>query len=70
MNRRDLAQAVEAAWDERDRLTPESGGGAAEAVETALTLLDSGEARVAEKRGRRLGRQPVAQEGGAALLPP
>ena len=50
MSRGDLAQAVEAAWEERDTLTPASGGGAAEAVETALALLDSGEARVAEKR--------------------
>ena len=49
MSRGDLAQAVEAAWEERDTLTPASGGGAAEAVETALALLDSGEARVAEK---------------------
>ena len=50
MSRGDLAQAVEAAWEERDTLTPESGGVAAAAVETALALLDSGEARVAEKR--------------------
>ena len=50
MSRGDLAQAVEAAWEKRDTLTPASGGGAAEAVETALALLDSGEARVAEKR--------------------
>ncbi len=50
MSRGDLAQAVEAAWEERDTLTPASGGGAAEAVEMALALLDSGEARVAEKR--------------------
>ena len=42
-----------------------------DAVETALDLLDRGEARVAEKRRqRRLARQPVAQEGGAALVPP
>lgn len=50
MSRGDLERAVEAAWEERDRLTPTSGGPAAEAVETALDLLDSGEARVAEKQ--------------------
>ena len=50
MSSGDLARAVEAAWEERDTLTPASGGGAREAVEAALALLDSGEARVAEKR--------------------
>ena len=50
MNLVDLERAVEAAWEERDSLSPASGGAAAEAVETALALLDSGEARVAEKR--------------------
>ena len=50
MSTGDLERAVEAAWEERGTLTPESGGAAAEAVETALALLDSGEARVAEKR--------------------
>ncbi|CAI8039747.1 2,3,4,5-tetrahydropyridine-2,6-dicarboxylate N-succinyltransferase, partial [Geodia barretti] len=47
----DLERAVEAAWEARDTLSPASGGAAADAVETALTLLDSGEARVAEKQG-------------------
>ena len=50
MSTADLERAVEAAWEERDALSPTSGGAAAEAVETALALLDSGEARVAEKR--------------------
>ena len=40
-----------------------------EAVDEALALLDRGEVRVAEKTGGALGRQPVAEEGGAALLP-
>ena len=69
MSTADLERAVEAAWEERDALSPASGGAAAEAVETALDLLDSGEARVAEKRDGDVDRQPVAQEGGAALLP-
>ena len=50
MNLVDLERAVEAAWEERDTLSPTSGGAAAEAVEAALNLLDTGEARVAEKR--------------------
>ena len=51
MSTGDLERAVEAAWEARDTLSPASGGVAADAVETALTLLDSGEARVAEKQG-------------------
>ena len=50
MSTGDLEHAVEAAWEARDTLTPKTGGAAAEAVDAALALLDSGEARVAEKR--------------------
>ena len=48
----DLAAAktdVDAAWEDRDLLTPSSHGRAREAVEHALELLDSGRLRVAEK---------------------
>ena len=51
MNTGDLERAVEAAWEARETLSPKTGGAAAEAVETALALLDSGKARVAEKQG-------------------
>jgi 2,3,4,5-tetrahydropyridine-2-carboxylate N-succinyltransferase len=45
----DLEAAVEAAWDVRAELTPETQGLPRHAVEAALDLLDSGKARVAEK---------------------
>jgi 2,3,4,5-tetrahydropyridine-2,6-dicarboxylate N-succinyltransferase len=43
-----LAATIEAAWDARDTVTPESSDVRA-AVEAAFALLESGEARVAEK---------------------
>ena len=45
-----LAQAIEAAWDDRASVTPESQE-VRENVERALALLDNGEARVAEPDG-------------------
>jgi len=45
----DLAQAIEAAWEARDTLTPATKGAAREAVEAALDGLDAGRFRVAEK---------------------
>jgi 2,3,4,5-tetrahydropyridine-2,6-dicarboxylate N-succinyltransferase len=44
-----LRSTVEAGWDERDSVGPGSAGPLRDAVEAALTLLDEGEARVAEK---------------------
>lgn len=44
-----LETAVEAAWDARDSLSPSTQGEHREAVETALAMLDSGQARIAEK---------------------
>jgi 2,3,4,5-tetrahydropyridine-2-carboxylate N-succinyltransferase len=46
----DLASAIEAAWERRDTVTPASAD-VREVVETALGLLDSGQARVAEPDG-------------------
>ncbi len=43
-----LAQDIEALWDQRSDLSPDTGGAARAAVEAALDLLDSGAARVAE----------------------
>jgi 2,3,4,5-tetrahydropyridine-2-carboxylate N-succinyltransferase len=43
-----LAATIEAAWDARDTVTPESADVRA-AVDAAFALLESGEARVAEK---------------------
>jgi 2,3,4,5-tetrahydropyridine-2,6-dicarboxylate N-succinyltransferase len=45
----DLAQTVEAAWDARDGVGPQTRGVWREAVETALDGLDRGDLRVAEK---------------------
>jgi len=44
-----LAATIDEAFEERDKLSPESGGEVREAVDAALSLLDSGEERVAEK---------------------
>ena len=46
-----LQSTIEAAWDQRETITPQSRGAAREAIETALDLLDKGQARVAEKKG-------------------
>ena len=46
----DFASAIEAAWERRDTVTPASAD-VREVVETALGLLDSGQARVAEPNG-------------------
>jgi 2,3,4,5-tetrahydropyridine-2,6-dicarboxylate N-succinyltransferase len=43
-----LQATIEAAWDARDTISPATMGEVRDAVETALALLDSGEARVAE----------------------
>jgi 2,3,4,5-tetrahydropyridine-2-carboxylate N-succinyltransferase len=46
-----LETAVDAAWERRADLTPATKGADREAVDTALALLDSGQARVAEPKG-------------------
>ena len=43
-----LQATIEAAWDARDTISPATMGEVRDAVETALGLLDKGEARVAE----------------------
>jgi 2,3,4,5-tetrahydropyridine-2-carboxylate N-succinyltransferase len=45
----ELAATIEAAWDKRDTLTPQSKGAEVEAIEASLELLDSGKARVASR---------------------
>ena len=49
MNTPDLEATIEAAWDARDTLSPNTEGAQRDAVEEALLALDSGKARVAEK---------------------
>jgi 2,3,4,5-tetrahydropyridine-2-carboxylate N-succinyltransferase len=46
-----LRPTIEALWQRRDTLDPSTRGGDRDAVEQALALLESGEARVAEPAG-------------------
>ena len=50
MNIADLQATIDAAWEGRDTITPSGQGDVRDAVGTALDLLDSGQARVAERR--------------------
>jgi 2,3,4,5-tetrahydropyridine-2-carboxylate N-succinyltransferase len=47
----DLKATIEAAWEARDGVSPQTQGAVREAVDAALGLLDSGQARAAEKIG-------------------
>ncbi|WP_300527255.1 2,3,4,5-tetrahydropyridine-2,6-dicarboxylate N-succinyltransferase [Maricaulis sp.] len=47
----DLQSVIETAWDNRDGVTADTTGEVREAVEAAIGLLDSGEARVASREG-------------------
>ncbi len=51
MSHQDLAQIIDAAWEDRASIGSGTRGPVRDAVETALELLDSGKARVAEKTG-------------------
>jgi 2,3,4,5-tetrahydropyridine-2-carboxylate N-succinyltransferase len=51
MSQTDLSATIDAAWEDRGAVTPETRGAVREAVAEALHLLDSGRARVAEKSG-------------------
>ena len=51
MSHADLQEILDAAWERRGEITFDTGGEVREAVDTALALLDSGAARVAEKIG-------------------
>jgi len=46
-----LRQTIERAWEERDGIGASTGGEVREAVSAVIDLLDSGQARVAEKGG-------------------
>lgn len=45
----DLKSLIETAWENRDQVTLDTKGDTRDAIEAALDLLDSGQARVAEK---------------------
>ena len=49
MSHTDLAAQIDAAWERREALSPQSKGADVEAIEAALELLDTGQARVAER---------------------
>ncbi|MBM3529457.1 MAG: 2,3,4,5-tetrahydropyridine-2,6-dicarboxylate N-succinyltransferase [Alphaproteobacteria bacterium] len=51
MSQSDLAKTIDDAFEKRNEITPATKGPVREAVETALDLLDSGKARVAERGG-------------------
>ena len=46
----DLQSVIDAAWEDRDSIGPGASGEIRDAIDRAIALLDSGEARVAEKR--------------------
>ena len=50
MPHQQLKSVIEQAWEQRETITPATKGETRQAIETALGLLDSGAARVAEKR--------------------
>ncbi|MGB0720621.1 MAG: 2,3,4,5-tetrahydropyridine-2,6-dicarboxylate N-succinyltransferase, partial [Bdellovibrionales bacterium] len=47
----DLQTIIEAGWEARADLNADTKGDLRDAVETALAMLDSGQARIAERRG-------------------
>ena len=49
MTTQDLQQTIDAAWETRDQVSPETGGELRAAVEAAFEGLDSGTYRVAER---------------------
>ena len=50
-NHKNLALTIDDAWDNRENIGPTTKDGVREAVAEAIRLLDSGEARIAEKKG-------------------
>jgi 2,3,4,5-tetrahydropyridine-2,6-dicarboxylate N-succinyltransferase len=51
MTEADLAATIDAAWEEREQITPATAGPWREAVHSALDGLDAGSLRVADKAG-------------------
>ncbi len=49
MSNAQLETAIEAAWENRDQITPSTGGETRDAIEETLEALDSGKLRVAER---------------------
>ena len=51
MDKAQLETEINAAWNDRDIVSTQTGGAVREAVMAALNMLDSGAARVAEPLG-------------------
>lgn len=51
MSHAELQQTIDEAWEARETVSSETHGGVRDAVNAALTLMDTGEVRVAEKVG-------------------
>ncbi len=51
MTDQDLQSTIDAAWEDREQISPGTGGSTRAAIETALDGLDAGTFRVAEKNG-------------------
>ncbi|MEA2950247.1 MAG: 2,3,4,5-tetrahydropyridine-2,6-dicarboxylate N-succinyltransferase, partial [Alphaproteobacteria bacterium] len=51
MSHADLAKTIDDAFEARNDVNPATKGAVREAVDSALELLDKGQARVAEKSG-------------------
>ncbi|NNE57334.1 MAG: 2,3,4,5-tetrahydropyridine-2,6-dicarboxylate N-succinyltransferase [Hellea sp.] len=51
MNTAELSKMIDAAWDDRASLSPETKGEKRDAIEASIMALDSGELRVASKAG-------------------
>ncbi len=65
----DLSQAIEQAWEARDTLNAATRGPARDAVEAALSGLDDGKFRVAEKIDGDMAGPSMAEKGRAAVFP-
>jgi 2,3,4,5-tetrahydropyridine-2-carboxylate N-succinyltransferase len=61
MSLTELQKTIETAFDDRANVGPQTKGAVREAVETALDLLDKGEARVAEKVAAAAGREALRE---------
>ncbi len=51
MSHADLAATIDSAWEDRASVSSSTTGAVRDAVDTALSMLDTGKARVAEKSG-------------------
>src|SRR5437762_3032076 len=72
MSDADLAATIDAAWEAREKVSPQTKGAWRDAVQAALDGL---EGQVARRRAGRwsargLAGSSMAEEGGAAVVPP